>query len=264
MTAPTAAATATIAIIEALKRFCMVVSSFLRSTRRYPGSAHLVGNSFLNDTPIAHASESGRIERRSCSFFDAQRRSCEQKLETTRPPRLLGRSPRRSEIRFVGLRNRMEILIEVIRLILRANYLHHRRLVLAPCLFKCERPVERVGIFHRYDRGQRPAVLADREPLDDVEFLGVRRAERIDVVILAACEPDRIDHERVPALVVADGFAEPGRLHIFRMFVGEINAAHELIALPYHPNLLQRLDEIHGLEKQELARTAPSPAAGLK
>ena len=29
------------------------------------------------------------IERRSCSFFDAQRRSREQKLETIKPPRLL-------------------------------------------------------------------------------------------------------------------------------------------------------------------------------
>src|SRR5215470_2643259 len=33
-----------------------------------------------------------RIERRSCSFFDAQRRSREQKLETIKPPRLLDRS----------------------------------------------------------------------------------------------------------------------------------------------------------------------------
>src|SRR6266481_8229830 len=32
------------------------------------------------------------IERRSCSFFDAQRRSREQKLETIKPPRLLDRS----------------------------------------------------------------------------------------------------------------------------------------------------------------------------
>ena len=99
-----------------------------------------------------------------------------------------------SEIRFVGLRNRMEILIEVIGHVLGAYRLRHRHLVLAPCLFKCERPVERVGILHRYDRGQRPAVLADREPLDDVEFLCVRRTEGIDVVILAACEPDRVDH----------------------------------------------------------------------
>src|SRR5262249_21841773 len=86
-----------------------------------------------------------------------------------------------------------------------ANHLRHRRLGLTPCLFECKRPVERVGIFHTYDRGQSPTVLADREPLDDVEFLGVRRAEGIDVVILAAREPDRIDHERVPALVMADG-----------------------------------------------------------
>src|SRR5207237_1662213 len=58
-----------------------------------------------------------------------------------------------------------------------------------------------------------------------------------------------------------DGLAEPGRLHNFGMFVGEINAAHEMIALPYHPNLLRRLGEIHGLEKKELARNAPRPAA---
>ena len=88
----------------------------------------------------------------------------------------------------------MEILVEVIVHVLGADRLRHRRLVLPPCLFKCERPVERVGIFHRYDRGQRPAVLADREPLDDVEFLCVRRTEGIDLVILAAREPDRVDH----------------------------------------------------------------------
>src|SRR3984893_3798569 len=124
--------------------------------------------------------------------------------------RPLGPPIRRSEIRFVGLRNRAEIMIEVIYPGgLGANHLPHRHLVLAPGLFECERPVERVWIFHRYDRGQSPSVPADREPLDDVELLGVRRAEGIDVVILAAREPDRIDHERVPALVMADGFAEP-------------------------------------------------------
>src|SRR5258708_37953703 len=90
-----------------------------------------------------------------------------------------------------------------------------------------------------------------------------RRAEGIDVVILAGREPDRIDHERVPALVMADGFAEPGRLHIFRMLVGEIDAAHEMIALPYHPDFVRRLEEIHGLEEKELARHAPRPAARL-
>src|SRR3954467_13983224 len=94
-----------------------------------------------------------------------------------------------SEIRLVGLRERMEILIEMIRGVLCANPLSHRRLVPTPCLFKCERPVERVRVFHCYDRGQSPGVLTDREPLDNVEFLGVRRAEGIDVVILAAREP---------------------------------------------------------------------------
>src|SRR5215475_1157659 len=171
---------------------------------------------------------------------------------------------RRSEIRFVGLRNRMEILIEVVHPgTLCASHLRHRHLVLAPCLFKCELPVERVGIFDRYDRSQGPTVLADCEPLDDVEFLGVRRAKGIDVVVLAGSKPDRIDHERVPASVMPDGIAEPGRLHIFRMLVGEIDAAHKMITLPYHPYLVRRLEEIQGLEKKELARYAPRPAAGL-
>src|SRR5215467_14028357 len=158
----------------------------------------------------------------------------------------------------------MEILIEIIHPgALGANHLYHRHLVLAPGLFKCERPVERVGIFDRYDRGQSPTVLADCEPLDDVEFLGVRRAEGIDVVILAGREPNRIDHERVPAFVMPDGFAEPGRLHIFCVLVGEIDATHEMIAFPYHPYFVRRLEEIHGLEKKELARYAPRPAPRL-
>src|SRR5262249_11277725 len=107
----------------------------------------------------------------------------------------------------------MEILIEVIHPgTLCANHLRHRHLVLRPCPFKCERPVDRIGIFYGYDRGQSPTVLADCEPLDDVEFLSVRRAEGIDVVIIAGREPDRIDHERVPAFVMPDGFAEPGWL----------------------------------------------------
>src|SRR2546429_9280997 len=103
----------------------------------------------------------------------------------------------------------MEILIEMIRDILCANPLSHLRLVPAPCLFECERPVERVRVFHCYGRGQSPGVLTYREPLDNVQFLGVRRAEGIDVVILAAREHYRINHERVPAIVSAYGFAEP-------------------------------------------------------
>src|SRR5215831_5869636 len=62
---------------------------------------------------------------------------------------------------------------------------------------------------------------------------------------------------------MADGFAEPGRLHIFRMLVGEIDAAREMIALPYHPYFVRRLEEIHRLEKKELAGHAPGPAARL-
>ena len=58
----------------------------------------------------------------------------------------------------------MEIMIEMISVILCANPLTYVRHVPAPCLFECERPVERVRVFHCYDRGQSPGVLADREP----------------------------------------------------------------------------------------------------
>src|SRR5262245_53335271 len=40
----------------------------------------------------ANSENRQRIERRSCSFFDAQRRSREQKFVTVQPPRLLDRS----------------------------------------------------------------------------------------------------------------------------------------------------------------------------
>jgi hypothetical protein len=36
-----------------------------------------------------------------------------------------------------------------------------------------------------------------------------------------------------------------------------------MIALPYHPYFVRRLEEIHRLEKKELARHAPRPAARL-
>src|SRR5882672_850858 len=50
--------------------------------------------SLFRDGCDSSASSENRqwIERRSCSFFDAQRRSREQKLETIKPPRLLDRS----------------------------------------------------------------------------------------------------------------------------------------------------------------------------
>src|SRR5215471_568366 len=48
---------------------------------------------FRDDRDSSASSENRQwIERRSCSFFDAQRRSSEQKLETIKPPRLLDRS----------------------------------------------------------------------------------------------------------------------------------------------------------------------------
>ena len=48
------------------------------------------------------------------------------------------------------------------------------------------------------------------------------------------------------------------------MLVGEEDAAHQVVALPYHPDLLRGLDEIERLErKQQLARHAARIAARL-
>src|SRR5207302_5560052 len=83
----------------------------------------------------------------------------------------------------------------------------------------------------------------------------------IDIVDVGR-NADRIDDERIAIFVTADRFAEPQRLYVLRMFVGEENAAHHLIALPDHPYLLGLLDEIERLRRIEqlpwdAARIAP-------
>jgi hypothetical protein len=68
-----------------------------------------------------------------------------------------------------------------------------------------------------------------------------------------------------PFFVMADRFAEPGRHHVFRMLVGEVDAAHHVVALPDHPHLFGGLDEVERLEwPQKLAGNASRIASRLR
>ena len=69
-------------------------------------------------------------------------------------------------------------------------------------------------------------------------------------------EPDGVD-DKLAVVVMADGFAKPGGLRILTVLAVEIDAAHLMIALPDHPDLLRCLDEIEGLKKQQLTGVPP-------
>src|SRR5258708_6705213 len=74
-----------------------------------------------------------------------------------------------------------------------------------------------------------------------------------------------LGQQSVAVFVMADRLAEPGRRHVFRMLVGEVDATHQVVALPDHPHFLRRLDEIDGLERpQKLARNASRIASRLR
>src|SRR5258706_13009624 len=97
-----------------------------------------------------------------------------------------------------------------------------------------------------------------------MQFFAVRRAEIVDVTVLLRRKADRVDDQRVAILIMADGFAEPGQLHIGRMFVGEEDSPHHVVALPDQPYLFRRLNRIEGLEGiKQLARNAAWPATRL-
>src|SRR5437763_5929243 len=64
---------------------------------------------------------------------------------------------------------------------------------------------------------------------------------------------------------MTDRFAERGWRQVLRMLVGEIDATHQVVALPDHPNLRGLLDEKDRLEgPQQLARDASRIAAPLR
>src|SRR5262249_60810846 len=104
--------------------------------------------------------------------------------------------------------------------------------------------------------------MADLPALHHVQVLGVRCGEIINKAVGMLNETDGVD-DKLAVLVMADGFAEPGRLRILTVFAVEIDPAHLMVALPDHPDLLRRLDEIEGLKKQQLTGGAAGPTSGL-
>src|SRR6266436_4391597 len=77
-------------------------------------------------------------------------------------------------------------------------------------------------------------------------FLRVRRAEIVDEAETGG-QADGVD-DQFAVFIPADRFAEPRRLDDLRMLVGQVDAAHHVIALPDHPHLFRRLDEVHRLD----------------
>src|SRR5262245_51033298 len=114
----------------------------------------------------------------------------------------------RSEVRLRRARDREQTLIEVILVVLGADCLDQRIGDLAPALDQIERLVERVGVVDLDERLDPVAVGRELDALGDVQLLGERRAEIIDVAVLGL-QPDGVDEQRIAVLVAADRIAEP-------------------------------------------------------
>src|ERR1700730_726106 len=113
---------------------------------------------------------------------------------------------RRSEIWLVRYRDREELLV-----VLRANFFVHWPLNTIVTLHHRPRRIESIRIVKRDVHLHRLTAVDQCKALDDVQLLGMWRAEIIDERLVI--QPDRIDHQRV-ALVATDRLAVPGRSHI--------------------------------------------------
>ena len=92
----------------------------------------------------------------------------------------------------------------------------------------------------------------------------MRGAEHVDIAVPHRGDADGID-DQLPVLVTADRLAVPRRLHMFRMPVGQGDAAHPLVALPEDPHLLRSLNEIQRFcRPQQLTGHSPRPTARLR
>src|SRR5215470_4868689 len=95
-------------------------------------------------------------------------------------------------------------------------------------------------------------------------FSGVRRAEHVEHAERMRRKPNGVDDE-LAVLVLADRLTVPGRLHVFRMPVGQEDATHPLVALPDHVHDLRRLHDVERLGgPEQLTRRTARPAARLR
>src|SRR6516162_10516257 len=147
-----------------------------------------------------------------------------------------------SEIRLVGLRKRLDLVAEIAGIVLGASFLRERRRNALPALARRPRRVERTGVLDREIDLERLAAVEELEALYHMQLRGVRRAVGIDKRLVV--HADRVDHERVAALVMADRFAVPGRLEACTVGPVQIDAAHAVVGLLNDPDLLRLLHEI--------------------
>ena len=114
----------------------------------------------------------------------------------------------RSEIGRFGLRDREQILAEMIAVVLGTDHLQTLVRHLAPTSRHVERFVEGVGVV---DLDQTSSVLPSADNLKrsttcSFSVCGVRSQSR---KLLRACKPDGVDHQGVAAFVMTDRLAEP-------------------------------------------------------
>src|SRR5262249_18547899 len=95
---------------------------------------------------------------------------------------LLTRIPA-SEIGSLGLRNREQVLAEMIPVVFGTDHLQERVRHLAPASHHVERFIESVRVVD-FDQGfQRPAIGGQLKPLDNVQLLAMRCTEPIEKAV---------------------------------------------------------------------------------
>src|SRR5262245_54509330 len=90
---------------------------------------------------------------------------------------------RQSKIRFRSPRDRDQIVIKVVDIVLGADCLQVRIVRFAPALEHVERPVECIGIIDLEEGFEPVALGADLIALDDAQLSGVTRTVVIDVAV---------------------------------------------------------------------------------
>src|SRR6516225_6739073 len=114
----------------------------------------------------------------------------------------------RSEIRLVGVRHRLHVIVEKAGIVFSADFLAQRTLLDAPVtLERGPRRREGAGVLDIGNRFQRFSALDDAVALDDMQLVGVRRAITIDEG--PDGEPDRVHHQSIAVFIVAYGIAKP-------------------------------------------------------
>ena len=157
--------------------------------------------------------------------------------------------------------HRLEIVVKMVVVVFGADNFAQRAAVDAPVtLDRVPRRGECARVFDSDIDFDPFSTIDDAKALDDMQLLGVGRAER--VYEGPGVEPDRVDDEGIAILIMPDGFPEPRRFYVRRMLVRQINVAHHVILRPNHHDLFWSLDEINRIDwiEQE-TRNAMRPAA---